>query len=72
MDNNHTIMVTMFDDMVESVEFRCGNEVIAATVGDSNIKTNCRVCGRDFTTVGEGTNKVILPSTVPIRASQRP
>ncbi|MCK5016949.1 MAG: hypothetical protein KAS32_07735 [Candidatus Peribacteraceae bacterium] len=63
MDNNHNINVIIFDDMVESVEFRCGNEIITAGVGDFNIKTNCRFCGRDFTTVGEGASKVILSST---------
>ena len=73
MDNNHTITVTMFYDMVESVEFRCGDTVINTLVGDGNIQVDdCPCCGRDFTTAGEGVNKVMLPSTAPIGASQRP
>lgn len=60
-DNNlHTIRVTMFDGMVESVEFRCGDKAIITRVGDANIQGNCLNCDRDFTTTGAGSSKRIL------------
>lgn len=52
----------MFDDMVETIEFKCGDKVIDTVVGDGNIQGDCLVCGRQFTTTGDFRNKRILQS----------
>ena len=58
----HSITINMFDDMVETIEFKCGDKVIDTVVGDGNIQGDCLVCGRQFTTTGDFRNKRILQS----------
>ena len=55
----HSITIHMFDDMVETIEFKCNNEVINTIVGDGNRQGEC-ICGRDFSTIGDYKNKIIL------------
>lgn len=55
----HSLMIHIFDDMVETIEFKCNNKVIKTIVGDGNIQGEC-VCGREFSTTGDYKNKVIL------------
>jgi len=55
----HSLSINTFDDMVETIEFKCDNKVIRTIIGDGNIQGKC-VCGRDFTTTGDYKNKTIL------------
>lgn len=54
-----SLTIHMFaEDMVETIEFKCGGKVIKTIVGDGNIQGQC-VCGKDFTTKGDYKNKTI-------------
>lgn len=57
----HSLTLHMFDDMmVETIEFKCDGKTMDTVVGDGNIQGDCLLCGRDFTTTGDYTNKRIL------------
>lgn len=55
----HSLTLHMFDDMVETIEFKCDGKTMDTVVGDGNIQGDCLLCGRNFTT-GDYTNKRIL------------
>lgn len=55
----HSLTLHMFDDMIETIEFKCDGKVMRTIVGDGNIQGDCLLCGKDFTTTGDWTNKRI-------------
>ena len=56
----HSLTLNIFDDMIETIEFKCDGKIMKTVVGDGNIQGDCLLCGQDFTTTGDFTNKRIL------------
>lgn len=59
-NKSHSIIMQGMNGGVLKIEFLCDDKVIVSGVSDRNINMNCPICRKDFVTIGEGFDKIIL------------